>query len=138
MQSCLSIKRRATVVGVYSSAMNNVVRPARQQLGRTSIHQRQASLISATASLFATLGFRGTTTKQIALAAGVSKTLLFKHFPPSTLCTRPFYLIKTHCSGLQESLEEAAAKREDKRLFMLLPAIESERERTQYCFVYSC
>jgi hypothetical protein len=45
---------------------------------------------------------------------------------------------KTHYSGLQESLEEAAAKPEDKRLFMLLPAIESEREQTQYCFVYSC
>ena len=92
MQSCLSIKRRATVTSAYSSVMNNVVRPARQQLGRTSIHQRQASLITAAASLFATIGFRGTTTKPIALAAGVSKALLFKHFLPSTLCTRPFYL----------------------------------------------
>ncbi|MBX3348107.1 MAG: TetR/AcrR family transcriptional regulator [Nitrospira sp.] len=100
--------------------MNNVVRPARQRLGRTSIHQRQASLISAAASLFAAIGFRGTTTKPITLAAGVSETLLFKHFPTKHALYSVLLSEKTHYSGLQESLEEAAAKREDKRLFMLL------------------
>ncbi|MBX3306833.1 MAG: TetR/AcrR family transcriptional regulator [Nitrospira sp.] len=120
MQSCLSIERRATVVSVYSPAMNNIVRPARQQPVRTSSHQRQASLISAAASLFATKGFRGTTTKQIALAAGVSEALLFKHFPTKHALYSAILSEKTHYSGLQESLEEAAAKREDKRLFMLL------------------
>jgi AcrR family transcriptional regulator len=120
MQSCLSIKRRATVVSAYSPVMNNIVRPARQQLGRTSSHQRQASLISAAASLFATKGFRGTTTKQIALAAGVSEALLFKHFPTKHALYSALLSEKTHYSGLQESLEEAASKREDKRLFMLL------------------
>lgn len=36
MQSCLPIKRRATLVSSYSPAMNNIVKPARQQLGGES------------------------------------------------------------------------------------------------------
>ena len=38
-------------------------------------------MISTATSLFAANGFTGTTTKQIAKAAGVSEALLFKHFP---------------------------------------------------------
>ena len=120
MQSCLSIKRRATLVSAYSPAMNNVVKPARRQPARTPGHQRQASLISAAASLFATNGFSGTTTKQIALAAGVSEALLFKYFPTKHALYSAILSEKTDYTGLQESVEEAAAKRDDKRLFMLL------------------
>ncbi len=100
--------------------MDKIVKPARQQPARTSGHQRQASLISAAASLFATNGFRGTTTKQIALAAGVSEALLFKHFPTKHALYTALLSEKADYSGLQKAVEEAAAKREDKRLFMLL------------------
>ena len=40
-------------------------------LARTPGRDRQASLISSAASLFAAKGFKGTTTKEIAKAAGV-------------------------------------------------------------------
>lgn len=119
-QSCLSVERHATLVSVHSPSMDKIVKPTRQQPARTSGHQRQASLISAAASLFATNGFRGTTTKQIALAAGVSEALLFKHFPTKHALYTALLSEKADYSGLQKAVEEAAAKREDKRLFMLL------------------
>lgn len=120
MQSCLPVKRYATLVSDCSPSMNKIVKPAHHQPARTSGHQRQASLISAAASLFATNGFRGTTTKQIALAAGVSEALLFKHFPTKRALYTALLSEKADYSGLQKAVEEAAAKREDKRLFMLL------------------
>jgi AcrR family transcriptional regulator len=43
---------------------------------RTSARDRQASLILAATSLFARKGFTGTTTKEIAKAAGVSEALV--------------------------------------------------------------
>ena len=44
----------------------------RKSFRRSSV-ERQASLIAAAASLFARKGFNGTTTKEIAKAAGVSE-----------------------------------------------------------------
>ena len=48
---------------------------------RSSSIERQAGLIAAAASLFAEKGFNGTTTREIAKAAGVSEALVFKYFP---------------------------------------------------------
>ncbi|WP_413933739.1 TetR/AcrR family transcriptional regulator [Nitrospira sp. BLG_1] len=119
--------------------MNNVVRPARQQLGRTSIHQRQASLISAAVSLFAAIGFRGTTTKPITLAAGVSETLLFKHFPTKHALYSVLLSEKTHYSVDYRNRWKRPQRNEKiSDSSCCLPTIESEREQTQYCFVYSC
>jgi TetR/AcrR family transcriptional regulator, transcriptional repressor of aconitase len=42
---------------------------------------RRKAIVDAAMPLFARNGFGGTTTKQIAAAAGVSEALLFKHFP---------------------------------------------------------
>ena len=48
---------------------------------RRSSQERQASLIQAATALFAKKGFNGTTTKEIAKAAGISEALVYKHFP---------------------------------------------------------
>ena len=42
--------------------------------------ERRASLIEAARALFSERGFHGTTTKQIAAAAGVTESLIFRHF----------------------------------------------------------
>ncbi len=52
-------------------------RPRRRMTGE----QRREHLIEAALHLFATRGFRGTTTKSIAEAAGVSEGIIFRHFP---------------------------------------------------------
>ena len=66
----------------YLPTMKKQTTQGRDENGqRVSSGDRQASLISAAASLFAAKGFNGTTTKEIAKAAGVSEALVFKYFP---------------------------------------------------------
>src|SRR5262245_44343072 len=48
---------------------------------RLSADERRAAIIHAVRRLFADKGFHGTTTRELATAAGVSEALLFKHFP---------------------------------------------------------
>lgn len=102
--------------------MDKVRTSSRQQHqpARTSGQERQASLISAAASLFAANGFTGTTTKEIAKAAGVSEALLFKHFPTKHALYTAILAEKAQYSGLREAVEEAAQKQDDAQLFTLL------------------
>src|SRR5262245_23570981 len=48
---------------------------------RMSGEQRRQHFIDAALRLFSSSGFRGTSTRAIAGAAGVSEALLFRHFP---------------------------------------------------------
>jgi AcrR family transcriptional regulator len=43
--------------------------------------ERRAAIVEAVRRVFAEKGFHGTTTRELARAAGVSEALLFKHFP---------------------------------------------------------
>lgn len=87
---------------------------------RPSRHERQATLITAAASLFAAKGFSGTTTKEIAKAAGVSEALVFKYFPTKRALYAAILAEKAQYSELREAVEEAAKKQDDERLFTLL------------------
>jgi AcrR family transcriptional regulator len=49
--------------------------------GKLSAEERRTSIIRAVRHLFANKGFNGTTTRELAEAAGVSEALLFRHFP---------------------------------------------------------
>jgi AcrR family transcriptional regulator len=48
---------------------------------KLSGEERRAAIIKAVRRVFADKGFDGTTTRELAKAAGVSEALLFKHFP---------------------------------------------------------
>jgi AcrR family transcriptional regulator len=48
---------------------------------RLSSERRRAAIVKAVQRVFAEKGFHGTTTRELAVAAGVSEALLFKHFP---------------------------------------------------------
>jgi len=48
---------------------------------KLSAQERHAAIIAAVRRVFAEKGFHGTTTRELAKAAGVSEALLFKHFP---------------------------------------------------------
>lgn len=88
--------------------------------GRASARERQASLIAAAASLFAAKGFKGTTTKEIAKAAGVSEALVFKYFPTKRALYAAILAEKASLSELLEAVDEAARKRDDVRVFTLI------------------
>lgn len=57
-----------------------IKRPAKIPV-KMSSEERRAAIIKAVRRVFAEKGFDGTTTRELAVAAGVSEALLFKHFP---------------------------------------------------------
>jgi AcrR family transcriptional regulator len=87
---------------------------------RVSSRERQASLIASAASLFAAKGFNGTTTKEIAKAAGVSEALVFKYFPTKRALYAAILAEKVTIGELLEAVEEATKKRDDARVFALI------------------
>src|SRR5919109_5028362 len=48
---------------------------------RLSSEERRQAIVDAVKGVFAEKGFDGTTTRELANAAGVSEALLYKHFP---------------------------------------------------------
>jgi AcrR family transcriptional regulator len=87
---------------------------------RPSGQERQAGLIAAAASLFAAKGFNGTTTKEIAKAAGVSEALVFKHFPTKQALYAAILAEKVTVNELLEAVKASAEKRDDRRVFTLI------------------
>jgi AcrR family transcriptional regulator len=94
--------------------------PRRKQHETSASRTRQASLIAAATSLFAARGFRGTTTKEIAKAAGVSEALLFKYFPTKRALYTAILAEKANLSALVEAIDDVAHKRDDHRLFSMI------------------
>src|SRR5438128_12278730 len=66
--------------------------------GRLSKEQRRAMIVHAVRRTFAEKGFHGTTTRELADAAGVSEALLFKHFPNKEAL---FSAMQLSCCGEQ-------------------------------------
>jgi AcrR family transcriptional regulator len=87
---------------------------------RASGIERQAGLIAAAASLFAEKGFNGTTTKEIAKAAGVSEALVFKYFPTKRTLYAAILAEKVTVNELLEAVGAAAEKRDDHRVFTMI------------------
>jgi len=52
---------------------------------RLSAEARKEAIVEAVRDVFAEKGFEGTTTRELARAAGVSEALLYKHFPSKEL-----------------------------------------------------
>src|SRR5213593_5137788 len=87
---------------------------------RSSGQERQASIITAAASLFAAKGFQGTTTREIAKTAGISEALVFKYFPTKRALYAAILAEKAPLSELLAAVEEAARKRDDARVFTMV------------------
>ncbi len=94
---------------------------------KSSGRERQASIITAAASLFAKNGFNGTTTREIAKTAGISEALLFKYFPTKRALYAAIIAEKSQLSQLMASIEEAAEKRDDVRVFTLIASFRIHR-----------
>src|SRR5436190_14701999 len=52
---------------------------------RLDSDERRQAIVDAAVPLFARKGFAGTTTRELAEAAGISEALLFRHFPSKQL-----------------------------------------------------
>ena len=94
---------------------------------KSSGRERQASIIAAAASLFAQKGFNGTTTREIAKTAGISEALLFRYFPTKRALYAAILAEKSQLSQLLASVDEAAKKRDDVRVFTLIASFRIHR-----------
>jgi len=89
---------------------------------RLSAEDRRRQIVQSAIELFARKGFEGTTTKEIALAAGVSEALIFRHFPTKQDLYSAIidFKMKECRHVLQEELREAMAHRDDRAFFVRL------------------
>jgi AcrR family transcriptional regulator len=82
---------------------------------RLSSKQRRQAIVEAVRGVFADKGFDGTTTRELAYAAGVSEALIYKHFPSK--------------ASLYAAMLDACAKGpafvEFKRILALKPSIST-------------
>src|SRR3979411_3413249 len=69
--------------------------------------ERRQAIVDAAVPLFARKGFAGTTTRELAEAAGISEALLFRHFPSKQLLYREI-LQQLGCQG-DPGLEQLAS-----------------------------
>jgi AcrR family transcriptional regulator len=74
-------------------------------MGRLDNDERRRAIVAAAVPLFARTGFAGTTTRELAAAAGVSEALLFKHFPSKQSLYRE--ILTLGCEG-DPALEKLA------------------------------
>src|SRR5437660_12647454 len=73
---------------------------------RLDSDERRQTIVDAAVPLFARKGFAGTTTRELAEAAGISEALLFRHFPSKQLLYRE--ILQLGCEG-DPALEQLAA-----------------------------
>jgi AcrR family transcriptional regulator len=89
---------------------------------RMSAEGRRAAIVEAAVRLFAEKGFRGTTTRELAAAVGVTEPVLYQHFATK----RELYhaIIESICEGGEdrrdEALEAARLAGDDRAFFSRL------------------
>lgn len=67
---------------------------------RLSSDERRKAIIRTALRVFAERGFHGTTTKELAKAAGVSEALIFRHFPSKD---KLYAAMQTECCTMKDS-----------------------------------
>ena len=87
---------------------------------RMAGEERRLQILRVAMRLFSQRGFRGTTTKEIALAAGVSEAMVFRHFATKE---QLYSAILDHKACLHETMDplhvvaEALARKDDRAVF---------------------
>jgi TetR/AcrR family transcriptional regulator len=94
--------------------------PARSWRVRVSGEERRRQIIEAAATLFSLKGFRGTTTREIARAVGVSEAMLFKHFATKEDLYAAIIEAKSQVGRLMDTMVEAAERGDDAEVLRTL------------------
>lgn len=109
------------------------------QSGRMSGEERRRQIIQVAMRLFSQKGFTGTTTKEIALAAGVNEALIFRHFATKDDLYAAILEDKA-CEVCAEDwladLREIAARRDDAGVFRYVAQKRLEHLRHDESFTF--
>lgn len=88
-----------------------------------SASDRKQQLLETALDVFSRRGFEGTTTKELAAAAGVAEAVIFRHFPTKQALYTAVLDYKMHCAEAQDWLAETTAcmeRNDDEGLFRTL------------------
>src|SRR5580658_7407296 len=105
--------------------------------GRMTGNDRRNQLIEVAIDLFSKKGFGGTTTREIAAAAGVTEAIIFRHFATKQDLYTAILDYKGSASGFDEWPAEAEAfmdANDDEGLFRLIVTKSLEMHRTESRF----
>jgi AcrR family transcriptional regulator len=92
--------------------------------------ERRRQIIEAAATLFSRKGFRGTTTREIAGAVGVSEAMLFKHFATKEELYAAIIETRSHGRRVLDAAVAAAEREDDAEVLRTLAREMIERTRT--------
>ncbi|HEY6804571.1 MAG TPA: TetR/AcrR family transcriptional regulator [Pyrinomonadaceae bacterium] len=101
---------------------------------RMAGEERRGQIVQVAMSLFSEHGFRGTTTKEIAHAAGISEAMVFRHFATKEELYAAILDHKACSSGGQfdpcELMGEAVSRKDDRAIFegLAFSALEYHEE----------
>src|SRR4029079_11391408 len=104
---------------------------------RMAGEERRLQILAVAVSLFSQKGFRGTTTKEIATAAGVSEAMVFRHFATKQELYSAILDHKACASGRFDPAETAAAtmqRKDDRAVFesLALGALDHHEKDPQF------
>lgn len=110
--------------------------------GRMKGDERREQILAAAISLFATHGFSGTTTKEIAKAAGVSEAMVFRHFANKDALYGAILENKTCRDGVHRfpweenaAVKEAIASKDDYAFFYNIAVSALEKHHSDVKFM---
>jgi AcrR family transcriptional regulator len=97
--------------------------------GRMAGEERRLQILRVAVRLFSQRGFRGTTTKEIAQAAGVSEAMVFRHFATKEELYTAILDHKACADGIEDPCElvaDAVRQKDDRAVFetLALSALE--------------
>src|SRR5262245_31467568 len=90
---------------------------------RMAAEDRREQIIEVAVRLFSQRGFRGTTTKEIAVAAGVNEAIIFRHFSTKSELYAAIIDRKANSAAvkaMRSALAEAIEQSDDRRVFETL------------------
>src|SRR5437773_2779157 len=105
--------------------MASTALPQKPQPTRMRAETRRNQIVAVAAELFASRGFSGTTTKEIAEGAGVSEAVIFRHFASKEQLYAAIldYKVKQGTERLKAQMEEAASRKDDRAFRSIDPAV---------------
>lgn len=102
---------------------------------RLSGAERRARILRAAVECFASRGFSGTTTREVATRAGITEALLYRHFESKEALYTAIIDAKMQAPDLLAGLAAAAGRRDDRALLGGLAEAVIERGRADPDFV---
>src|SRR5215510_7047721 len=115
----LKISSKPPVMTLKKSVDSAEPRPA----PRMAAEDRREQIIEVAVRLFSQRGFRGTTTKAIAVAAGVNEAIIFRHFSTKSELYAAIIDRKANSAAvkaMRSALAEAIEQSDDRRVFETL------------------